>query len=287
MTEYVQLNVTGVDHEACHRKFVRAACLGVLSICFLVTLCELGLGDSSTVFHLRDHLSETALGKPGHAKLFQASPVSTGLRFCPRLPSATMWPVRGVRGALHTARAAAEVEDSDAALVTPPGLARRSAIMGATTAAMASFLPESRADNVKVVEAYKGQISEASQEIVESVRQAEIDTALSENREPELSSTSSPRALSLAKHLKSIGATMYGTYWCDQCWEQKKALGKEGMSMIEYVECAPGTQTSNNKLCELKNIPAYPSWEINGQLYRGRYGVEKLEIISNAPAWKS
>ena len=40
--------------------------------------------------------------------------------------------------------------------------------------------------------------------------------------ETEITSQSSPMALSLAKHLRSIGAKMYGAFWCSHCNEQKQ-----------------------------------------------------------------
>jgi len=38
----------------------------------------------------------------------------------------------------------------------------------------------------------------------------------------EITTTSSPFAVSLAKHLNSIGAKMYGAFWCSHCLEQKQ-----------------------------------------------------------------
>lgn len=40
----------------------------------------------------------------------------------------------------------------------------------------------------------------------------------------EITTESSPFALSLAKHLRSIGAKMYGAFWCSHCLEQKQVL---------------------------------------------------------------
>jgi hypothetical protein len=37
----------------------------------------------------------------------------------------------------------------------------------------------------------------------------------------EITTPSSPFALSLAKYLNSIGAKMYGAFWCSHCQEQK------------------------------------------------------------------
>lgn len=38
----------------------------------------------------------------------------------------------------------------------------------------------------------------------------------------EITKESSPFALSLARHLHSIGAKMYGAFWCSHCLEQKE-----------------------------------------------------------------
>jgi len=38
----------------------------------------------------------------------------------------------------------------------------------------------------------------------------------------EITTPSSPFALSLARYLHSIGAKMYGAFWCSHCLEQKE-----------------------------------------------------------------
>jgi hypothetical protein len=38
----------------------------------------------------------------------------------------------------------------------------------------------------------------------------------------EITTTSSSFALSLAKHMRSVGAKMYGAFWCSHCVEQKQ-----------------------------------------------------------------
>ncbi|OAY76036.1 Thiol-disulfide oxidoreductase LTO1, partial [Ananas comosus] len=50
---------------------------------------------------------------------------------------------------------------------------------------------------------------------------------------------STPFAISLAKHLKTIGAKMYGAFWCSHCNEQKEMFGREAVKMLDYVECFP------------------------------------------------
>lgn len=40
--------------------------------------------------------------------------------------------------------------------------------------------------------------------------------------ETEIARESSPFAVALAKHLQSIGAKLYGAFWCSHCLEQKE-----------------------------------------------------------------
>lgn len=40
----------------------------------------------------------------------------------------------------------------------------------------------------------------------------------------EITSKSTPWAISLAEHLHSIGAKMYGAFWCTHCQEQKQVI---------------------------------------------------------------
>lgn len=40
--------------------------------------------------------------------------------------------------------------------------------------------------------------------------------------ETEITRESSPLAIALAKHLHSIGAKLYGAFWCSHCLDQKE-----------------------------------------------------------------
>ena len=42
--------------------------------------------------------------------------------------------------------------------------------------------------------------------------------------ETEITKESSPMAIALAKHLHSIGAKLYGAFWCSHCLDQKEVL---------------------------------------------------------------
>ena len=104
---------------------------------------------------------------------------------------------------------------------------------------------------------------------------------------PPISTDSSTRAMTLANDLKSLDARMYGAYWCSHCYDQKETLGKQAFSKLEYIECSKDGVNSQNKLCKSKEVPGYPTWEINGKLYPGEQALEELEeLVSNIKAGK-
>lgn len=93
----------------------------------------------------------------------------------------------------------------------------------------------------------------------------------------------SPEA-SLAQHLATTGSTMYGAYWCPHCADQKAMFG-DAVDQLPYVECADDGENAQPDLCRAKGIQAYPTWEINGQLYPGVKSLEDLAQLSGyAPA---
>lgn len=96
---------------------------------------------------------------------------------------------------------------------------------------------------------------------------------------PEITTDSSPRALELASSLQAMDAKMYGAYWCSHCYDQKEVLGKQAFGKITYVECSKDGVNSQTKLCRSKDVPGYPTWEIQGQLYPGQQDLEELEEL--------
>ncbi|PPD76096.1 hypothetical protein GOBAR_DD26961 [Gossypium barbadense] len=85
----------------------------------------------------------------------------------------------------------------------------------------------------------------------------------------EITKESSPFALSLARHLHSIGAKMYGAFWCSHCLEQKEMFGREAAKLLDYIECFPDgykTGTKMIKACADANLEGFPTWVINGQV---------------------
>ncbi|KAH7523611.1 hypothetical protein FEM48_Zijuj06G0030300 [Ziziphus jujuba var. spinosa] len=102
----------------------------------------------------------------------------------------------------------------------------------------------------------------------------------------EITSPSSPFALSLAKHLQSIGAKMYGAFWCSQYLEQKQVtlrsvtfvleadlnhevntieklmFGSEAAKLLNYVECFPDGYKKGTKIlkaCADAGIEGFPT----------------------------
>jgi len=78
-----------------------------------------------------------------------------------------------------------------------------------------------------------------------------------------------------AKCITEKGAVLYGASWCPHCQEQKHMFG-ESVQYINYVECADGNAQS--EACSTKNIEAYPSWEINGELVVGGLTFDSLSL---------
>lgn len=51
--------------------------------------------------------------------------------------------------------------------------------------------------------------------------------------EKEVVKESSPVAISLAKHLHSIGAKLYGAFWCSHCVHQKEVIFLSSLVLFE------------------------------------------------------
>ncbi|KAM3757729.1 hypothetical protein ACB098_02G211400 [Castanea mollissima] len=99
----------------------------------------------------------------------------------------------------------------------------------------------------------------------------------------EIMTTSSPFAVSLAKHLNSIGAKMYGAFWCSHCLEQKQMFGLEAAKLLDYVECFPDGYRKGTKMakaCTDAKIEGFPMWVINGQILSGEQELSELARVS-------
>ena len=97
----------------------------------------------------------------------------------------------------------------------------------------------------------------------------------------EISTKSGESEIALAENLKEIGAIKYGAFWCPHCYEQKQLFGKTAFDKIKYIECDPRGVDPQPQACQEAGIRSYPSWEINGEIYRGTQPLERLAEISN------
>ncbi|KAJ8764502.1 hypothetical protein K2173_006242 [Erythroxylum novogranatense] len=99
----------------------------------------------------------------------------------------------------------------------------------------------------------------------------------------EITTSSSPFALALAKHLHSIGAKMYGAFWCSHCVEQKQMFGKEASEILDYVECFPNGFRQGMKMvkaCADAKPEGFPTWVINGEVLSGEQELSELARVS-------
>uniref|UniRef100_A0A5B7C3V3 Putative thiol-disulfide oxidoreductase LTO1 n=1 Tax=Davidia involucrata TaxID=16924 RepID=A0A5B7C3V3_DAVIN len=99
----------------------------------------------------------------------------------------------------------------------------------------------------------------------------------------EVTTESNPWTLSLARHLHSIGAKMYGAFWCSHCIEQKQTFGREAAKLLDYVECFPNGYRKGTKIakaCADVGIEGFPTWVINGEVLSGEQELSELARVS-------
>jgi uncharacterized membrane protein len=98
---------------------------------------------------------------------------------------------------------------------------------------------------------------------------------------PPITTTSGPAELALANHLKEIGATMYGAWWCPHCHDQKVFFGAEAAELVPYVECAEDGKNPQPQVCRAQpQVTGFPTWQINGEFYPGAQTLERLAELS-------
>ncbi|KAD5960781.1 hypothetical protein R6Q59_013849 [Mikania micrantha] len=103
----------------------------------------------------------------------------------------------------------------------------------------------------------------------------------------EIKASSSPLALKLAAHLHSIGAKMYGAFWCSHCLEQKEMFGREAAKLLNYAECFPDgfkTGTDLSQECKEIKIEGFPMWVINGQVLKG---IQEFPELAKASGFEA
>ena len=71
-------------------------------------------------------------------------------------------------------------------------------------------------------------------------------------------------------------AVLYGAYWDSQTKKQLTLF--EGVPTF-YVECfEPGSYRSKKAVCE--DIPAFPTWDINGEQVLGYLSLNSLRSLT-------
>ncbi|KAJ0967915.1 hypothetical protein J5N97_024832 [Dioscorea zingiberensis] len=101
--------------------------------------------------------------------------------------------------------------------------------------------------------------------------------------ETEITNKSTPWAISLAEHLHSIGAKMYGAFWCSHCQEQKQMFGREAAKILDYIECFPDGVGKGRKMameCTVAGIEGFPTWIINDKHLDGEQELVDLAQAS-------
>ncbi|MEG4940783.1 vitamin K epoxide reductase family protein [Microcoleus sp. F4-D5] len=95
-----------------------------------------------------------------------------------------------------------------------------------------------------------------------------------------ITTSSGNSEIALARHLKRVGAKMYGSFTCEHCQAQKESFGKEAARIINYIECNPKGKNARRDLCQAAKIQGTPAWEINGKLYQGEKSLQELADLS-------
>lgn len=128
-----------------------------------------------------------------------------------------------------------------------------------------------------------GVYSQASQPAI-AIGDRQIIPTLNSRPEPgkgwPITTRSGAAEIALAEHLQSIGAKMYGAFWCPHCGEQKLLFGDRAFAKIDYIECAQGGHNAQPTRCKAAGLDSYPTWEINGELHAGLQSLDAIAQLS-------
>ncbi|WP_192925020.1 vitamin K epoxide reductase family protein [Sodalinema gerasimenkoae] len=97
---------------------------------------------------------------------------------------------------------------------------------------------------------------------------------------PPVTTESGAAELALAEYLRESGARGFGAYWCPHCYSQKQLFGAEAFEKLTYIECDANGYQAQPQVCQAAGVRAYPSWEINGELYEGTRELRELARLS-------
>jgi hypothetical protein len=87
----------------------------------------------------------------------------------------------------------------------------------------------------------------------------------------------------LAKCLTEKGTTLYTTYWCPHCTDQKKLFGSS-LKYLNLVECDPKGEDAQPELCTEKDVSSIPAWDFpDGTRETGTHTLEELAEKVDCP----
>ena len=111
---------------------------------------------------------------------------------------------------------------------------------------------------------------------------AAVGTPTAPNGWP-ISTTSGEAEIDLAAHLVESDATMYGAWWCPNCYAQKQLFGEEAFAAIKprYVECSTPARTPTGN--GPPEVAGFPTWEIDGQFL---VGLQSLDDLARASGYE-
>ena len=88
---------------------------------------------------------------------------------------------------------------------------------------------------------------------------------------------------SFAKCLSDRDATMYGSFWCSHCDDQKKLFGSS-FRYIHYVECSVPGGRQMTFACQAAHIRYTPTWVFaDGEHRTGVLSLEQLRNKTRCP----
>jgi hypothetical protein len=89
-----------------------------------------------------------------------------------------------------------------------------------------------------------------------------------------------PSDSNVLQQLIDAGATFYGASWCGFTKKQLAELNitEADPRGLDYVDC-----DNQEELCQQKGIDAFPTWQLNGELFAGYYPPAKLaELLTKS-----
>jgi hypothetical protein len=86
-----------------------------------------------------------------------------------------------------------------------------------------------------------------------------------------------------AKCLTANKATMYGSFWCSHCDDQKKLFGKS-FRHVNYVECSVPGSRQMSLVCQFAQIRLTPTWIFaDGERREGMQTLQQLSTKTGCP----